>query len=239
MQKKYILLFFAALLISLLCLVACDANGEGNAAELERANQRVQYLTDQLTLLQDELTAQKSIAYMNEVMYKTEIEELKSQIKHLGTVIDGSLTSPPSTETSPPDSTVGAAPPTDDAPTNDGITLTYALKNNCAIITGYIGSAQTLNIPASLDGYTVTGIADNAFSRSPFVSVTVPDTVKELGWFAFSESIALKEIIVPDSVTKAGYGVFENCSGKLCIICPDGSYISAYAKSYGIQTKNK
>ncbi|MBR2370979.1 MAG: leucine-rich repeat protein [Clostridia bacterium] len=239
MQKKYILPFFIALLISLLCLVACNTSGEGNSAELERANQRVQYLTDQITLLQDELTAQKSIAYMNEVTYKTEIEELKSQIKHLGAIIEDSLTAPPSTETTPPDSNVGATPPTEDAPANDGVTLTYALKNNCAIITGYIGNAQTLNIPATLDGYTVTGIADNAFSRSPFVSVTVPNTVTELGWFAFSEGFALKEITVPESVTKAGYGVFENCSGKLCIICPDGSYISAYAKSYGIQTKTQ
>jgi hypothetical protein len=41
---------------------------------------------------------------------------------------------------------------------------------------------------------------------------TIPDTVKEIGDWAFSGCTDLKKIVIPDSVRKIGEGAFNNCS---------------------------
>lgn len=90
-----------------------------------------------------------------------------------------------------------------------------------------------LEIPSSIDGYTVTIIGSNAFYGKSFVNITIPGTVKEIGSSAFSncsintinipESVEtiqceafsvcynLAQIYIPDSVTYIGQGAFKNC----------------------------
>ncbi len=55
-----------------------------------------------------------------------------------------------------------------------------------AKITGYNGNATDLVIPSVIDGYTINSIGDGAFDgHSEIVSITIPETVEEIGSCAF------------------------------------------------------
>ena len=69
------------------------------------------------------------------------------------------------------------------------------------------------NIPAELDGHTVTSIGWSAFfGCTSLTNVTLPDTVTHLGNFAFANCSNLKSINIPDSLTVMDNGVFSGCA---------------------------
>ena len=70
-------------------------------------------------------------------------------------------------------------------------------------ITGYNGSSTKVVIPgrAKKIGY-------RAFSEKNVVSVEIPDSVTEIGNFAFAECTSLTSIVIPKNVSKVGVGVF-------------------------------
>ncbi len=53
-------------------------------------------------------------------------------------------------------------------------------------------------------------------------SVKIPDSVTEIGEFAFSDFTALTSITIPDSVTKIDQFAFGNCQSLTSITIPDG-----------------
>ena len=60
------------------------------------------------------------------------------------------------------------------------------LEDGTAEITGYSGFAESLTVPAEIDGHTVTGIGDRAFSFCfNMAEVTLPDSVTSIGNYAF------------------------------------------------------
>ena len=76
------------------------------------------------------------------------------------------------------------------------------LDDGTAEITDYFGQAETLEVPAELDGRSVTGIGIFAFSLcTSLSSITLPDSVTEIGISAFSNCDALESITLPDGVT--------------------------------------
>ena len=78
----------------------------------------------------------------------------------------------------------------------------------------------------SLNGesYTVTAIADKAFRNTRFngeiTSITLPDSLKEIGDFAFFSCFKLEGINLPDGLTKIGYQAFQNCYSLTEITIP-------------------
>ena len=78
----------------------------------------------------------------------------------------------------------------------------------------------------SLNGesYTVTAIADKAFRNTRFngeiTSITLPDSLKEIGDFAFFSCFKLEDINLPDGLTKIGYQAFQNCYSLTEITIP-------------------
>ena len=113
----------------------------------------------------------------------------------------------------------------------------YVQKNGEATLISYNGNASEVKIPAVLDGYPVTAIADRAFANNTSLSsVIVPSGVKEIGWFAFSGCVFLTEVTLPASLQSVEYGAFENCGASLTVRCPGGSYAQQYARSYGLRT---
>ena len=64
-------------------------------------------------------------------------------------------------------------------------------------LTGYEGFEKLLTIPSEIDGYTVTGIADEAFAyrgftQEPFASIVIfPDTIRYVGRYAFNMTSVL------------------------------------------------
>ncbi len=110
--------------------------------------------------------------------------------------------------------------------------LLYVIENGTATVTGCRFDREhperNLSVPATLGGYPVTRIADNAFEGASLESVTLPASVTRIGWFAFLNCDALRTVTLPASVKHIDYGAFDGCP-RLTIYCPRGSYAARYA----------
>ncbi|WP_438985819.1 leucine-rich repeat protein, partial [Aequoribacter sp.] len=84
----------------------------------------------------------------------------------------------------------------------DGITAT---------VTGCATSCRRdLVVPAAVDGYVVTAIAEGAFRNAGLVQVSLPDTLDSVAGYAFAYN-SLTSVVIPDSVTTiAGYAFGYN-----------------------------
>ena len=96
------------------------------------------------------------------------------------------------------------------------------LDDGTVEITDYSGSAENVNIPAEIDGKSVTSIGDNAFYNcSSIISITIPNSVTSIGDYAFDWCLHLKSITIPNSVTSIGYNAFKYCTSLTSIEIPD------------------
>ena len=88
--------------------------------------------------------------------------------------------------------------------------------NPTAIITGLTDRGRqlsSLNIPESIDGYTVAHIATNAFQNCNKLSdVIIPNTVSNIGDNAFAGCSRLSDITLLGATPPAiGIGILDNC----------------------------
>jgi hypothetical protein len=73
--------------------------------------------------------------------------------------------------------------------------LEYVIRSNTVRITRYIGSAPSLEIPASMGGYEVTAIGDEAFAGvSSLVAVVLAPSIRYIGKYSFAYCPALADI---------------------------------------------
>ena len=76
-------------------------------------------------------------------------------------------------------------------------------------------SLESITLPES-----VTEIGDCAFSRCVSLkSVAIPDSVTKIGLRAFAECTSLESITLPESVTEIGEEVFIGCDSLTTIYC--------------------
>lgn len=89
---------------------------------------------------------------------------------------------------------------------------------------------------------TVERIGECAFSISSLVSLTIPDSVKEIGDLAFEFCWDLTSVTIPSSVTAISRSAFDSCK-KLTLSVTQGSFAEEYAKEndipYVIMEKQK
>jgi hypothetical protein len=79
-------------------------------------------------------------------------------------------------------------------------------------ITGYTGPGGNITIPSTIDGLLVTRIEEEAFwSKGSLTGVIIPNSVRFIGNYAFSQCTSLTNIIIPDSVTYLGDAAFSFC----------------------------
>ncbi len=75
---------------------------------------------------------------------------------------------------------------------------------------------------ASPDGYTVTGISQQAFSRCKSIkSVLIPESVTMIGSYAFEWCESLKNVTILGKVTEIGVNAFQYCESIEQFIIPD------------------
>lgn len=119
---------------------------------------------------------------------------------------------------------------------NDRALFDYIIADNQVTITGAKGrEIQTLKIPETIEGYSVTAIGDSAFEGYEVKGLTLPSTLKTIGrrafygcdleilWLpeglkvigdeAFSLCRTLNELYIPESVEVIGESAFKYCWG--------------------------
>ena len=102
-------------------------------------------------------------------------------------------------------------------------TYTINADDVSVTITDYSTTATgALEIPATIDGRSVTSIGYKAFlDCSGLTSITIPDGVTSIGGYAFYQCSSLSSITIPNSVTSIGRSAFYNCRGLTSITIPN------------------
>ena len=85
------------------------------------------------------------------------------------------------------------------------------------VLTKYLGKDKDVNIP---DGVTVIGTG--AFRRKGVTQVTMPDTVTEIGWDAFSSCTSLENVTFSRNLKTISPNAFDNCQSLSSVILYDG-----------------
>jgi len=187
--------------------------------QLAEATTKLSYYEDLVGVLQQQMLDLKSALYAS----RAEYDALYSIYQAINKQTDGSSTDADTSVSIP----------------NASDSFRYIKEGEHIVITSYYGTEKEVLVPMYIEGLPVYAIFDRAFSQNNTItSVTIPDSVTKIGWFAFSGCVALKQLSIPSSVTEISYGAFENCSAELTVISPQDSYATQYAKSYGIKTRS-
>lgn len=120
----------------------------------------------------------------------------------------------------------------------------YLNKKSEAVISRYIGKEKNVTVPETLDNHTVTTIAPLGFSSLSFIdvsaegyrykegekwyivtnnllSVTLPDTIKTIGDYAFAYNGSLEKVNIPLGVTEIPQECFFGCKKMINMNLPD------------------
>ncbi len=92
----------------------------------------------------------------------------------------------------------------------------YQIEGGYATITGYVGTSRSVVIPASLNGYPVSGIGGSAFDGNVSISsVIIPKSVTFLGVYAFRNCTALRTVEIQSGTVTFGnyYGSYDTFAG--------------------------
>lgn len=123
--------------------------------------------------------------------------------------------------------------------TEDG--FLYTCINDVYTLRAYLGDAQTVTLPADINGSTydilqfrgaehvtvpgsMTSISNQAFRYcSSLVSVTISEGVEYIGDSAFGSCGRLEKVTIPDSVTLIGSWTFDGCNALREIVLSENS----------------
>ena len=94
---------------------------------------------------------------------------------------------------------------------SDGLQLEYKeLEDGTIEIANFLESISTdIELPAVIDGKSVTSIGNSAFSNcSSLKNISIPESVTNIGGSAFDDCISLTHITIPDGVFDIGEYTF-------------------------------
>ncbi len=106
----------------------------------------------------------------------------------------------------------------------------YTTNDGTITITGYPGSGGNVIIPETIDGLPVTSIGFWAFSDCNLTNITIPDSVINIGSYAFYGCSDLTNVTIGTSVISIGSSAFSTCYSLTSITIPDSvTSIEGYA----------
>ncbi len=207
----------------------------GNNISSDAYNEKINYYMTLVETLQGEILELKQQNYIEVSEYKAKVSELERNVSllldRIETLASGGNTIKP---VDPNENLSGGSGGSSFDNISKKSSFEYTVNDGKATITRYIGSEADVIIPRTIDNYTVCAIGESAFQNCDIESVVIPDSVRLIDWFAFSGCTSLQSVTVPSSVMSVEYGAFDYCPRSMKIICTKGSYIEAYALSWGM-----
>lgn len=83
----------------------------------------------------------------------------------------------------------------------------------------------SLTVPATIDGYQVVGLGEQAFLtfalQGSLTSVTISEGVEYIGSYTFANLPKLTEVNLPSTLQSIGYGCFASCTSLTTIELPE------------------
>jgi hypothetical protein len=94
----------------------------------------------------------------------------------------------------------------------DARDFTYLQNGLEMTLTGYWGSGGVINLPETIFGKPVTAIGDSGFSYADtLTSVTMPGSIKRIGFAAFYACAGLQSVAIGNGVTNIDQLAFADC----------------------------
>lgn len=97
----------------------------------------------------------------------------------------------------------------------------FSIVNNMLIdndehkVLGYFGMDDEVEIPDGIEQFGQT------FSNTTIKKITIPTSVKEIEYLAFSDCENLQTVVLPNTIERIGNGAFEECRNLRDIVIPD------------------
>jgi hypothetical protein len=114
---------------------------------------------------------------------------------------------------------------------------TYTATTTAVTITRYTGVDVSAAIPSSIGGLPVTSIVGSivgAFARNTtLISVTIPDSVTNIGNNTFNGCTSLTSVTIGNSVTSIGTYAFSGCTGLTSVTIPNSVTSIGSSAFYG------
>lgn len=108
------------------------------------------------------------------------------------------------------------------------VTFTWLTNNATITVTGCNASGGVLTIPPTVNGLPVTSIGDSAFQGNFLTSVSLPNTVTNIGTGAFANCAKLKSLTIPTNVHTIGAAAFSSCYNLSAVSIPNSVQILGY-----------
>lgn len=95
----------------------------------------------------------------------------------------------------------------------------YRIDGKKAELARYEGHGIRIVVPSQIEEYPVSHIARKAFlGQKDLYSVVLPESIEEIGDWAFANCTGLTEISLPKRVIRFGRAVFKNCGNLKRIV---------------------
>lgn len=106
------------------------------------------------------------------------------------------------------------------------------ISGNNVQITGYSGSDIRVEVPANIDGYSVTSVYNYAFKNNKIVKVLkISSGITSIKYGAFLNCTSLETVELSNTITTIGSNAFKGCTNLTKITIPD-SVTSIQATSF-------
>lgn len=228
MKKKLFMIIIAMFSLSLLACSSSQTNTISNEDIISNTDDTTQSL-EQTTIIEStskEADISQNETTLNETSAITEIPSTNTNetTQEVPThVITQQQTNTPTTT---PVATTTVATQITESETNapNAHFFSYEMRGDGSIfITGYTGNEKNLVIPEKINGFIVTGIADDfngVFALKEIETVQFPNSIKYIGACAFRSCKKLTSINIPNSVTTIEGGAFLFCSSLKDVYIP-------------------